>query len=177
MKTALKAGIMGWFDGPPALAPNHRKYLRRALLVDYLAYNATAGDLIAGTGGVRKLRWRLEGRGTRGGTRVIYFYYSAGLPLIALTAYAKNERENLSHEDKHDFRRLTKSLFESYERRGRCARSPTAFGAVSNKSWRTPRGRRTQIRIFPRAISEAVRRTGSGKPRRCGGDRRRGATG
>jgi hypothetical protein len=34
----------------------------RALLVDYLAYNPAAGDLIPGTGGVRKLRWGLEGR-------------------------------------------------------------------------------------------------------------------
>lgn len=88
----------------------------RALLVGYLAYNATAGDLIPGTGGVRKLRWRLEGRGKRGGARVIYFYHSAGLPLFALTAYAKNERENLSHEDKNDFRRLTKLLVTSYAR-------------------------------------------------------------
>ena len=39
----------------------------RMLLVDYLAYNPTAGDLISGTGGVRKLRWALEGRGKRGG--------------------------------------------------------------------------------------------------------------
>ena len=37
----------------------------RALLVDYLAYNPAAGDLIPGTGGVRKLRWGLEGRGKR----------------------------------------------------------------------------------------------------------------
>ena len=48
----------------------------RALLVDYLAYNPRAGDLIPGTGGVRKLRWRLEGRGKRGGGRVIYFHLS-----------------------------------------------------------------------------------------------------
>lgn len=39
----------------------------RALLVDYLAYNPSAGDLIPGTGGIRKLRWGLEGRGKRGG--------------------------------------------------------------------------------------------------------------
>lgn len=45
----------------------------RTLLVDYLAYNPTAGDLIPGTGGVRKLRWALEGRGKRGGARVVYF--------------------------------------------------------------------------------------------------------
>ena len=47
-----------------------RKLMRedeRAALVDYLASNPLAGDLIAGTGGVRKLRWALEGRGKRGG--------------------------------------------------------------------------------------------------------------
>ena len=43
----------------------------QALLVEYLAYNPTAGDLISGTGGVRKLRWGLEGRGKRGGARVV----------------------------------------------------------------------------------------------------------
>ena len=91
----------------------------RALLVGYLAYNPTAGELIPGTGGVRKLRWRLEGRGKRGGARVIYFYHTTGLPLFALSAYAKNEREDLSQADRNDFRRLTKSLVESYERRRR----------------------------------------------------------
>jgi len=40
----------------------------RGLLVDYLAHNPLAGDLVAGTGGVRKLRWALEGRGKRGGS-------------------------------------------------------------------------------------------------------------
>lgn len=46
----------------------------RALLVDFLAYNPRSGDLMQGTGGLRKVRWRLEGRGKRGGARVIYFY-------------------------------------------------------------------------------------------------------
>jgi hypothetical protein len=39
----------------------------RAVLVDYLAHNPAAGELIQGTGGVRKLRWALEGCGRRGG--------------------------------------------------------------------------------------------------------------
>ncbi len=43
----------------------------RSLLVDYLAHNPQEGDLIPGAGGVRKLRWGLEGRGKRGGARVI----------------------------------------------------------------------------------------------------------
>jgi hypothetical protein len=89
----------------------------RAVLVEFLAYNPTAGDLISGTGGVRKLRWGLEGRGKRGGARVIYFYHDAGLPLFALTAFAKNERADLSQQDRNDFRRLTALLVEAFERR------------------------------------------------------------
>ena len=88
----------------------------RALLVDYLASNPTAGVLIPGTGGVRKLRWGLDGRGKRGGARVIYFYHNADLPVFALTAYAKNERSELSQADRNDFRRLTKLLVETYGR-------------------------------------------------------------
>ena len=84
------------------------------MLVDYLAHNPAASELVPGTGGVRKLRWRLEGRGKRGGARVIYFYHSAQVPLFALTAYAKNERADLSQNDRNDFRHLTKLLVETY---------------------------------------------------------------
>jgi hypothetical protein len=89
----------------------------RALLVDYLAYNPTAGDLVPGTGGVRKLRWGLEGRGKRGGARVIYFHHDAGMPLFALTAFAKNEQADLSQQDRNDFRQLTTLLVEVFKRR------------------------------------------------------------
>src|ERR1700737_2317770 len=77
----------------------------RAALVDYLAYNPMTGDLIRGTGGVRKLRWGLEGRGKRGGARVIYFYHSVDVPLFALSAYAKNEQADLSQKDRNAFRK------------------------------------------------------------------------
>lgn len=90
--------------------------VERASLVEYLATNPVAGDLIPGTGGVRKLRWALEGRGKRGGARVIYYYHNADVPLFALTAYAKNEQANLSQADRNDFRRLTKLLIENYGR-------------------------------------------------------------
>ncbi len=86
------------------------------MLVDYLAHNPTAGELVPGTGGVRKLRWAIEGRGKRGGARVIYFYHHADIPLFALTAYPKNERADLSQKDRNDFRRLTKLLAETYGR-------------------------------------------------------------
>lgn len=85
--------------------------------MDYLAYHPTAGDLIPGTGGVRKLRWSLEGRGKRGGARVIYFYHDPEVPTFALTAYAKNERADLSQQDRNDFRELSALLVRTYKRK------------------------------------------------------------
>jgi len=88
----------------------------REQLIAYLAANPTAGDLIPGTGGVRKLRWGLEGRGKRGGARVIYFYQKADVPLFALTIFAKNERADISQLDRNALRGLTKVLVDAYRR-------------------------------------------------------------
>jgi hypothetical protein len=48
---------------------------------------------------------------------VIYFYHAAAMPLFALTAYAKNERADLSQQDRKDFRQLTALLVETFRRR------------------------------------------------------------
>ena len=88
----------------------------RELLIAYLAANPTAGDLIPGTGGVRKVRWGLAGRGKRGGARVISFYQKADFPLFALTIFAKNERADLTQRDRNDLRGLTKLLVDTYRR-------------------------------------------------------------
>jgi hypothetical protein len=89
----------------------------RQLLVDHLALHPASGDLIPGTGGVRKLRWGLEGRGKRGGARVVYYYHNDDIPVFALTAYAKNEQANLSKQDCNDFKKLTTLLVDTYKRR------------------------------------------------------------
>ena len=75
-------------------------------LVSYLAFNPMAGDVIAGTGGVRKLRWSLAGRGKSGGARVIYYYHDERIPLHLLTAYAKNEQVNVSHAARNAFKTM-----------------------------------------------------------------------
>lgn len=70
-------------------------------IVNYLALNPKAGDLIEGTGGVRKLRWGYGGKGKRGGVRVIYYFHSERMPLYLLTLFAKNERANLSKAERN----------------------------------------------------------------------------
>jgi hypothetical protein len=89
----------------------------RADLVAYLAYNPAAGVVIPGTGGVRKLRWGLEGRGKRGGARVIYYYHDAEMPLYLMTAYAKNERENLSQAEIGALQKIARALVEMNRKR------------------------------------------------------------
>jgi mRNA-degrading endonuclease RelE of RelBE toxin-antitoxin system len=54
-----------------------------------------AGDVIPGSGGVRKLRWRAPGRGKRGGYRVIYYVKRERGVIWMLTLYPKNVRENI----------------------------------------------------------------------------------
>jgi hypothetical protein len=68
--------------------------------VDFIARNPDAGDVIQDTGGVRKVRWRRQGTGKRGGVRVIYFYYNPTTPLFLLMIYAKALREDVTPEAK-----------------------------------------------------------------------------
>ena len=53
------------------------------------------GAVVAGSGGVRKLRWAQPGRGKRGGIRVIYYTKTRDGVIWMLTIYAKNEAENI----------------------------------------------------------------------------------
>ena len=73
----------------------------RRAIIDHLAAHPAAGDLIEGTGGVRKLRWGRDGRGKSGGVRVIYYFHGEAMPLYLLTMFAKNERANLSKAERN----------------------------------------------------------------------------
>ena len=82
----------------------------RTGLISYLAAHPEAGDVMEGTGGVRKVRWAREGKGKSGGVRVIYFYYNEGMPLYLLTLYGKNEKSNLSTGERNDLAKLVNLL-------------------------------------------------------------------
>jgi len=86
----------------------------REELVAFMGANPEAGRIIPETGGVRKVRWALAGRGKRGGARVIYYYHSGRLPLFLLTAYPKNEKANLSKAERNAMRGLVQILVAGY---------------------------------------------------------------
>lgn len=66
-----------------------------AALQNSIIVNPEAGDVIRGSGGVRKLRWGLAGRGKRGGIRVIYYLRLRQGHVWMLTVYAKNEADSI----------------------------------------------------------------------------------
>ena len=86
-------------------------------VVACLAANPKAGDLMQGTGGVRKLRWARGGRGKSGGARVIYYFHSDAMPLYLLTVFGKNERANLSKAERNDLAGLVRMLKAIVEKR------------------------------------------------------------
>ena len=69
-----------------------------------------AGDEIPGTGGVRKLRYAMAGRGKRGGARIVYYYLDERMSLYALLAYAKADRTDLTPTERHAVSALASAL-------------------------------------------------------------------
>ena len=67
-----------------------------AALQAYLARRPDAGDLIRGSGGMRKVRWAGSGRGKRGGLRVIYYWWVAKDRISMLLVYPKSEQDGLT---------------------------------------------------------------------------------
>lgn len=85
-------------------------------LLYFLASNPKAGNMIQGTGGIRKLRWASKGKGKSGGSRVIYFYYNEDVPLFLLTIFGKNEKINLTKAERNELHKLVKELIKNYAR-------------------------------------------------------------
>lgn len=77
-------------------------------LIDWIAVNPDAGDVIPGSRGLRKLRWSRAGMGRRGGARVIFYVRTARGDLVLVTAYTKGRIENIPAH-------LLRALVEKYD--------------------------------------------------------------
>jgi hypothetical protein len=87
-----------------------------AQLIAFLGLNPTAGVIVPATGGVRKLRWAVPGRGKRGGARVIYYFLNDSAPLLALDIHAKSARVDLTEEQKKQLRMVAAAYAKRHGR-------------------------------------------------------------
>lgn len=75
------------------MSDDQYRELQAALVTD-----PKTGDLIKGTGGLRKVRWKLPGGGKRGGARIIYYWAVSDDQIYMLYGYAKNEQADLTKD-------------------------------------------------------------------------------
>ena len=68
------------------------------------------GAVMQGTGGIRKMRFAFEDRGKSGSARVIYIDFEVHEKIFLITAYAKNEKDNLSKEERNELHHLVDIL-------------------------------------------------------------------
>lgn len=82
----------------------------RLAVIDLLASNPSAGEVMVGTGGCRKLRLAGRGKGKSGGYRVITFFGGEDIPVYLLTVFSKGDRANLSQAERNDLSQVAKRL-------------------------------------------------------------------
>jgi hypothetical protein len=89
----------------------------RDLVIAEIAAAPDGGDLIPDTGGLRKRRIALPGRGKRGGARVITLALGENRPVYAVFIYAKNERADLTPGQKRVLARLVREIKAEAQKR------------------------------------------------------------
>ncbi len=83
-------------------------------LIDVLADEPEAGDIIKETGGIRKIRFAVGDRGKRGGVRVVYYFHNDTMPVFLLTVFAKGEKDNISKAERNELAKFARKIRVSY---------------------------------------------------------------
>ena len=83
-------------------------------IANYISANPTAGDIMKGTGGARKVRFAGRGKGKRGGYRVITYYAAEDVPVFLLDLFAKGDVVNLTKGERNELKEVLASLVDDY---------------------------------------------------------------
>lgn len=85
-------------------------------ILQRLAHEPTNGDLIPGTGGARKMRFKKPHSGKSGGYRIVWYYAAEDVPVFALAIFDKGEKINLSQAEKNQLRKELSGIADDYRR-------------------------------------------------------------
>lgn len=77
-----------------------------------LATHPDSGAVISGSGGLRKIRWSISGRGKRGGVRVIYYWINRKDQILMLFMYPKNAQDDLTPQQLKTLREIVEKEFK-----------------------------------------------------------------
>jgi hypothetical protein len=88
-------------------------------LVNFLSENPDAGDEISGTGGCRKVRFRMSenNKGKSGGVRTITLFSGKNLPVFLITAFGKSQKANLTKTERNQLKVIAETIVSEYARR------------------------------------------------------------
>lgn len=86
-------------------------------LQEELTINPNKGDLMQGTGGLRKIRVAFEGRGKSSSARVCYVDFAVYERIYLITAYTKNEKDNLTKEERNEVKKVIELFKNTIDRR------------------------------------------------------------
>jgi hypothetical protein len=86
----------------------------RLEIVDSIAEEPTQGDLMEGTGGVRKVRFAGRGKGKSGGYRVVTYFAARDVPVLLLAIINKGERANLSKAERNELKKELQGFADDY---------------------------------------------------------------
>jgi hypothetical protein len=117
----------------------------RTAIVDYIAQHPSAGEVMSGTGGARKVRFGGRGKGKSGGYRVITFYSGEDIPVFLLNIFAKGEKVNLTRAEQNELRAILTDVVAAYRGGGRRyveSGQPDPRQRASSPGVRHRRGRR-----------------------------------
>jgi hypothetical protein len=88
----------------------------RALIVNALSEDPMLGTPMVGTGGARKTRFPIPGKGKSGGYRTVHYYSGKDTPVFLLAVFKKNEKDNLTHAERNELKKELSGLAEDYRK-------------------------------------------------------------
>jgi hypothetical protein len=118
---AKKGGEPAWqtvYETAAYLSDANRLFTaeEQADVVTLIARDPEVGEVMQGTGGVRKVRVAREGMGKSGGARVVYFLHNESMPVYVMAVFGKNEKANLSKAERNALKKVGAALVAQHKK-------------------------------------------------------------